>query len=56
MRADLSGGASQLVFDGTRLGSLGGRNHFESPGSNEAVDRYELRFAGGASQITIDTV
>jgi DNA-binding MarR family transcriptional regulator len=55
IRADLSGGASQLVFDGTRLGSLGGRNHFESPGSNEATDRYELRFTGGASQISIDT-
>jgi DNA-binding MarR family transcriptional regulator len=56
IRADMSGGASHLAFDGTRLGSLGGRNHFESPGSNEAVDRYDLKFTGGASQIVIDTV
>jgi DNA-binding MarR family transcriptional regulator len=56
IRADMSGGASHLAFDGTRLGSLGGRNHLESPGSNDAVDLYELRFTGGASQIVIDTV
>jgi hypothetical protein len=56
MRAEVSGGASQLVFDEQRPGSIGGRAYFSSPGFGEATDRYELRFFGGASQITIDTV
>jgi hypothetical protein len=56
MRAEVSGGASQLVFDEQRPGSIGGRAYFSSPGFGEAADRYELRFSGGASQITIDTV
>jgi hypothetical protein len=55
IRADVSGGASQLTFDGQRLGAIGGRNHFESPGLSEAADRYEVRISGGASQIIIDT-
>jgi DNA-binding MarR family transcriptional regulator len=56
MRAEVGGGASQLVFDDQRPGSIGGRAYFSSPGFNEAVDRYEVRFSGGASQITIDTL
>jgi hypothetical protein len=56
MRAAISGGASQLVFDGQRLGGVGGRNVLESPGFDAAADRYEMRFSGGASQVTIDTV
>jgi len=56
VRAAVSGGASQLVFDGQRLGGLGGRNVLESPGFEAAADRYELRFSGGASQVTIDAV
>jgi DNA-binding MarR family transcriptional regulator len=56
MRAELTGGASHLVFDEQRLGSIGGRNHFSTPGFADAVGRYEVRFSGGASQITIDTV
>jgi DNA-binding MarR family transcriptional regulator len=56
IRVDMSGGASQLTFDDQRLGAIGGRSHFESPGLNEASDRYEARISGGASQIVIDTV
>jgi len=56
VRAAISGGASQLVFDGQRLGGLGGRNVLESPGFEVAADRYEFRFSGGASQVVIDTV
>jgi DNA-binding MarR family transcriptional regulator len=56
VRAELVGGASQVVFDDRRLGGMGGRSHFSSPGFSEAVARYEVRFSGGASQITIDTV
>jgi DNA-binding MarR family transcriptional regulator len=54
IRIDMSGGASQLIFDGQRLGAVGGRSHFESPGVAQAPDRYEVRISGGASQITID--
>ena len=32
VRADISGGASQLVFDKQRLGGVGGRNRLESSG------------------------
>jgi DNA-binding MarR family transcriptional regulator len=56
MRAEVVGGASQLVFDEQRLGSIGGRYHFASPGFDEATGRYEVRFSGGASQIFIDTL
>ena len=56
IRAAISGGASQLDFDGQRLGAVGGRNVLESPGFDAAADRYEMRFTGGASQVTIDTV
>ncbi len=56
MRADMNGGASQLIFDGQRASALGSRTHFETPGINEAADRYEVSFSGGASQITIDVV
>ncbi len=54
--ADVSGGANQLVFDGQRLGGVGGSNRLESPGYDESTDRYEVRFSGGASQVTIDVV
>ena len=55
MRAAISGGASQLDFDGQRVGGVGGRNVLESPGFDAAADRYEMRFSGGASHVTIDT-
>jgi len=56
VRAAISGGASELVFDGQRLGGVGGRNVLESLDFGAAADRYEMRFSGGASQVTIDTV
>jgi DNA-binding MarR family transcriptional regulator len=54
-RAAISGGASQLLFDGQRLGGVGGRNVLESSGFDDAADRYELRFSGGASQVTVES-
>jgi DNA-binding MarR family transcriptional regulator len=54
--AQLTGGASKLVFDNSRLGSFGGLTRLQSDGFDAASDRYEIRFAGGASQVTIDTV
>jgi len=56
LRAAISGGASQLLFDGQRIGGVGGRHVLESPDFESAVDRYEVRFSGGASQVTIDSV
>ena len=53
-RAEVSGGASQLVFDGQRLGAVGGRTVLASGGFADAADRYEIRFTGGASQVTVD--
>ena len=55
-RAEMNGGASQLVFDGQRLGAVGGRTVLASGGFDEATDRYEIRFTGGASQVTVATV
>jgi hypothetical protein len=55
-RAEVSGGASQLTFDGQRLGAVGGRTVLSSGGFAEAADRYEIRFTGGASQVTVQTV
>ena len=52
----MNGGASQLVFDGQRLGAVGGRTVLASGGFADATDRYEIRFTGGASQVTVATV
>mgnify|MGYP000847414455 CR=1 FL=1 len=38
-RAEVSGGASQLVFDGQRLGAVGGRTVLASSGFADAEDR-----------------
>jgi DNA-binding MarR family transcriptional regulator len=54
-RAEVSGGASQLVFDAQRLGAVGGRTVLATPGFDDAADRYEIRFTGGASQLTVTT-
>ena len=54
-RAEMNGGASQLIFDGQRLGAVGGRMVLASGGFAEAADRYEIRFTGGASQVTVAT-
>lgn len=54
-RAEVSGGASQLVFDDQSLGMVGGRAVLASPGFDAAADRYEIRFTGGASQVTVTT-
>jgi len=55
-RAEMNGGASQLIFDGQRLGAVGGRAVLTSGGFTEATDRYEIRFTGGASQVTVATI
>jgi DNA-binding MarR family transcriptional regulator len=54
LRAVLSGGASKLEFGDQQLGAIAGRNVLSTPGFDEATDRYEVRFSGGASQVTVD--
>jgi hypothetical protein len=54
-RAEVSGGASRLIFDDQRLGAVGGRTVLSSSGFADAADRYEMRFAGGASKVTVTT-
>ena len=54
-RAEVAGGASQLVFDDQRLGAIGGRTVLASGGFADAADRYEIRFTGGANQVTVAT-
>ena len=54
-RVEVSGGASQLTFDDQRLGAVGGRTVLASGGFADAADRYEVRFTGGASQVTVTT-
>jgi len=51
----LAGGASKLVFDGTQTGGFGGLSRLQSPEYGGGDDRYQIRFAGGASKVTIDT-
>jgi DNA-binding MarR family transcriptional regulator len=53
-RAAISGGASSLVFDEQKLGAVGGRLVLQSSGFEDAGDRYEVRFSGGASSVTLD--
>ncbi len=54
-RAEVTGGASSLAFDDQRLGAVGGRTVLASGGFADAADRYEIRFTGGASQVTVGT-
>jgi DNA-binding MarR family transcriptional regulator len=55
-RAEVSGGASSLAFDDQKLGAVGGRTVLASGGFADAADRYEIRFNGGASQVTVGTI
>jgi hypothetical protein len=52
----VSGGASSLAFDDQKLGAGGGRTVLASGGFADAADRYEIRFTGGASQVTVATI
>ena len=54
--AQLAGGASKLVFDGTQTGGFGGLTSLQSPEYAGSRDRYQVRFAGGATKVTIDTL
>lgn len=54
--AQLAGGASRLTFDDAQSGGFGGLTRLQSPEYASSDDRYDIRFTGGASKVTIDTI
>ena len=54
-RITLQGGASGVVIDALRLGSVGGELKWASPSFDAATDRYDLTLAGGASDFSMGT-
>jgi DNA-binding MarR family transcriptional regulator len=54
-RIQVLGGAHQLRFDAQHFSSVGGDVMLESGGFKTATDRYDIRFTGGASSLTVDT-
>jgi hypothetical protein len=48
------GGASNLTFGSQSFGGLGGKVDFETPGYEEAADRYEIRVFSGATHLTVN--
>ena len=54
LAAQVTGGASQLVFDGKEQASMGRGARIESPDYGTAQNSFDVRMSGGASQLTID--
>ncbi len=52
-RINVRGAASQLTFDTQRMGSIS-HVQLESPGYQEAADRYEVTIGGGVSRLLLD--
>lgn len=52
--AQVSGGATNLVFDNQRFGTIEGETSLVSPGLKGAKGGYDIRIAGGASNLTIE--
>jgi DNA-binding MarR family transcriptional regulator len=53
-RVRVAGGLSRLRVDGKQYRAMGGPAVLDSPGYEDASDRYELNIDGGASHITVD--
>src|ERR1019366_205370 len=54
VRGGVGGGLSKLRVDARQYRAMGGPAVLDSPGYEEATDRYELAVDGGASHITVD--
>jgi DNA-binding MarR family transcriptional regulator len=54
VRVRVSGGLSKVTVDGRSFGSSAGGTALDTPGYENAVDRYELVVDGGASRITVE--
>lgn len=52
-RLSVGRGASELAFDGQRLGAVGGETTLESGGYSAAADRYEITITGGANDVSV---
>ncbi len=52
-RLRLAGGAAKVVFDGQRLGAVGGETRLESDDFGEAADAWEIEVTGGSSSLTV---
>ena len=52
-RISVNGGVSKLTFDEQSFDALGGKVRLQSPGYDEASDRYEIEVSGGASELTV---
>ena len=53
-RLRVSGGVTNLSFDGQQFGVAGGEVSLQSQGYEDARDRYDITVTGGASSLTID--
>jgi DNA-binding MarR family transcriptional regulator len=53
-RVRVAGGLSKLRVDAKQYRAMGGPAVMDSPGYEDASDRYELAVEGGASHITVD--
>ncbi|MCI0393549.1 MAG: cell wall-active antibiotics response protein, partial [Chloroflexi bacterium] len=49
----VSGGSTNLRFDGQRFGAIGGETSLESPNFDRATSRYDICIAGEAHNLTI---
>lgn len=54
-RVVVNGGASNLVLDDRRIGSVGGRTELQTDGYDDADARLEVRLRGGSSSLSIVT-
>lgn len=53
IRVQVSGGSTNLAFEGQRFRAIGGETDLQSTGYEEMPDRYDIRIAGGTNNLTI---
>lgn len=53
-RLCVEGGVTHLRFDDRRIGAAGKRVDLRSPGYDDTIDRYEVKVAGGANNLSVD--
>ena len=54
-RVRLKGWASQLTFDDQTFGAIGSDVRLQSPGYEDAAERYDIEITGSASDVTLTT-
>jgi hypothetical protein len=53
-RLRVSGGVTNLSFDGQRFGVVGDAVNLQTPDYDDAFDRYDISITGGANNLTVD--